>query len=167
MELPGTELENDPDGNPCFGCGPRNPIGLRLRFFDDGEVVRAELEPRPEWAGWPEMWNLGLVIAGAIETSGWAAWERLGPNRPLGVTSLEFLGPIRLSKPLQFEARKAVEEEFSRVECRVLQEGVCVTKVQVRLTAMTRDEAEVALATMAIPRSLRPGFSARARGGLT
>jgi hypothetical protein len=163
MELPGTELDNDPEGNPCFGCGPRNPSGLRLRFFDDGEVVRAELAPRPEWAGWPEMWNLGLVIAGAIETCGWAAWERLGPNRPLGTGALEFFGPVRLSKPLLFEARPTDEGGRSGVECRVLQDNGCVVKVKIQLAALTRAEAEKALQGMAIPRSLRPGFEARAR----
>jgi hypothetical protein len=29
------ELENDPD-NPCFGCGPSNPVGLHLHFFKKG-----------------------------------------------------------------------------------------------------------------------------------
>jgi hypothetical protein len=161
MTLPGTELENDPEGNPCFGCGPRNPTGLRLRFFDDGEVVRSELTPRPEWAGWPEMWNLGLVIAGAVETCGWAAWERLGPNRPLGTATLEFHGPIRLSKPLLYEARPVGEREQSGVECRVLQDGQCVTTVKIGLTALSSAEAEKALTAMVIPRSLRPGFEAR------
>ena len=34
------ELENDPD-NPCLECGQDNPIGLRLRFFKDGDLVSA------------------------------------------------------------------------------------------------------------------------------
>lgn len=163
MGLPGTELENDPEGNPCFGCGPRNPSGLHLRFFVDGPVVRAEMAPRPEWAGWPEMWNLGLVIAGAIETCGWAAWEFLGPFRPTGAAALEFLGPIRLSHPLLFEARSTAQGKQSGVECRVLQDGGCVVQVRIELAALTSAEAKNALAAAVIPRSLRPGYEARAR----
>ena len=161
--LPGVELENDPEGNPCFGCGPRNPSGMHLRFFDDGEVVRATLEPRAEWVGWPEMWNLGLVIAGAVETCAWAAWERLGPNRPIGTAGMEFLGAVRLSKPLLFEARSIDKHGYSDVECQVVQDGACVVKVTIQLAALTRNEAQQALTAMALPRSMRPGFEARAR----
>lgn len=166
MELPGTELENDPDGNPCFGCGPRNPSGLRLRFFFDGTVVRSQLEPRPEYAGWPEMWNLGLVIAGAVETCGWAAWEFMGPNRPTGKTSLEFLGPIRLSVPLLFEARKSPEGDPSSVECRVLQKGECVTRLSIPLIPLSPEEARTVMSAVKdFPAALRAGFEARAREG--
>jgi acyl-coenzyme A thioesterase PaaI-like protein len=49
---------------PCFGCGPRNPKGLRLRSHvaEDG-LVRAEFTP------WPEHDNgLGFLNGGIIAT---------------------------------------------------------------------------------------------------
>ena len=49
---------------PCFGCGPTNPKGPRLRSFpvDDGVVV-ARFEP------WPEHDNgLGFLNGGIIST---------------------------------------------------------------------------------------------------
>lgn len=49
---------------PCFGCGPKNALGLRLRSFaaDDGSV-RASFRP------WPEHDNgLGYLNGGIIAT---------------------------------------------------------------------------------------------------
>ena len=48
---------------PCFGCGPANERGLRLKSFDDGDLVVAEFEP------WPEHDNgLGYLNGGIIAT---------------------------------------------------------------------------------------------------
>jgi acyl-coenzyme A thioesterase PaaI-like protein len=33
--------------NRCFGCGPANPRGLRVRSFEDGEGLGAEWAPEP------------------------------------------------------------------------------------------------------------------------
>ena len=48
----------------CFGCGPANPKGLRLRSFDAGDgKVRAHFRP------WPEHDNgLGFLNGGIIAT---------------------------------------------------------------------------------------------------
>ncbi len=50
-----------PDGR-CFGCGPRNERGLRIRSFevDDGTVV-AEWEARPEHEAFEGFVNGGIL----------------------------------------------------------------------------------------------------------
>jgi acyl-coenzyme A thioesterase PaaI-like protein len=48
---------------PCFGCGPRNAKGLRLRSFPDGDRVVARFRP------WPEHDNgIGYLNGGIIAT---------------------------------------------------------------------------------------------------
>lgn len=48
---------------PCFGCGPANERGLRLRSFADGDGVHAVFRP------WPEHDNgLGFLNGGIIAT---------------------------------------------------------------------------------------------------
>lgn len=49
---------------PCFGCGPNNLKGLRLKSFETGDgSVRAEFQP------WPEHDNgLGYLNGGIIAT---------------------------------------------------------------------------------------------------
>ena len=47
----------------CFGCGPANPKGLRLRSFPADEMVVAQFQP------WPEHDNgLGYLNGGIITT---------------------------------------------------------------------------------------------------
>ncbi len=84
------ELENPPE-NPCFGCGPRHPRGLRLRFEsvagrDGAPEVRVEFSPKPDEIGWPTLFHHGLHFTVLYESSYWAAltlggklWVSVGP----------------------------------------------------------------------------------------
>lgn len=85
-----SSLENPPE-NPCFGCGPRHPRGLRLAFEetvgDDGErVVRTTFTPKADEIGWPTLFHHGLHFMALYETSYWTAltlggkvWVSYGP----------------------------------------------------------------------------------------
>jgi hypothetical protein len=62
-----------PDGE-CFGCGPRNPIGFRLRSLVRGGGVMAEWTAQPHHAA-----NAGVLCGGVIGTlldchTGAAVW---------------------------------------------------------------------------------------------
>jgi hypothetical protein len=84
------ELEN-PAENPCFGCGPANPRGLRLRFERaereaGGSEVRTKFTPQPDEIGWPTLFHHGLHFMVLYEASYWAAltlagrlWVSVGP----------------------------------------------------------------------------------------
>ena len=45
----------------CFGCGPANEKGLRIKSFVDGEVVIAEFDPQPEHQAFPGVLNGGII----------------------------------------------------------------------------------------------------------
>jgi acyl-coenzyme A thioesterase PaaI-like protein len=111
-----------PEGR-CFGCGPKNAAGLRIRSFeaDDGSVV-ANWEPRPEH----EAFN-GYVNGGILGTlidchSNWtaiAALMRAGPatQAPSTVTaeySVRFRRPTPSDRPLRLVGR-AIEIAPDRV----------------------------------------------------
>lgn len=84
------ELEN-PLENPCFGCGPRHPRGLRLRFEEvraaDGEPeVQTQFTPHADEIGWPTLFHHGLHFMVLYEASYWTAltlghqlWVSHGP----------------------------------------------------------------------------------------
>jgi len=70
-------LEN-PDENPCFGCGPHHARGLRLRFEqqtgDDGAPeIRTGFTPAPDEIGWPGLFHTGLHFTVLYEVSYWTA----------------------------------------------------------------------------------------------
>ncbi len=51
------------DAEGCFACGPRNPIGLRLRFAAEGNGVRAEFTPGPQYQGYEGVVHGGIIAA--------------------------------------------------------------------------------------------------------
>jgi hypothetical protein len=42
----------DADQNMCFGCGPRNPAGLKLKFEEDDDKLRDSWDPDPNFQGY-------------------------------------------------------------------------------------------------------------------
>ena len=84
------ELEN-PSENPCFGCGPNHPRGLRLRFeevvSEDGTAeIISRFTPKPDEVGWPTLFHHSLHFGVLYETSYWTAltlggrlWVSVGP----------------------------------------------------------------------------------------
>lgn len=72
-------LEN-PDENPCFGCGPRHARGLRLapervRAADGVDEVVVTHVPKADEIGWPGLFHTGLHFTTLFETAYWAALE--------------------------------------------------------------------------------------------
>ena len=68
-------LEND---DYCFGCGPQNPIGLKLAFEWDGDTYAALWTPQREHQGWASRVHGGLLALVLDEALSRAALERHG-----------------------------------------------------------------------------------------
>lgn len=49
--------------NRCFVCGPRNAIGLHVRFRLDAEVCRGEFTPGPDHVGYDGVTHGGIVFS--------------------------------------------------------------------------------------------------------
>lgn len=47
----------------CFGCGQANPIGLKLKFRQDGDKLRSEFIPDHYHQGWPDIVHGGVINA--------------------------------------------------------------------------------------------------------
>ncbi len=87
----------------CFGCGPANEKGLRIRSFvgsEAGEVV-AEWTPQPHHQAFPGMLNGGIIGALLDCHSNWtAAWhlmQRASADRPPCTVTADYA--IRLLRP--------------------------------------------------------------------
>src|SRR5436305_13446242 len=53
--------EKHAPGNTCWGCGPANPDGVRIRSFaKNGEVV-AEWQPQPKYEALHGVLNGGII----------------------------------------------------------------------------------------------------------
>ena len=88
-------------GNACFGCGPANAKGLRIRSFPVGERVIAEWRPESHHEAFPGVLNGGII--GALLdchcnwTAAWHLMHRTGLDRPPCTVTAEYA--ITLKRP--------------------------------------------------------------------
>ena len=109
--------------NACFGCGPANEKGLRIRSLVDGEQVVATWHAQPHHEAFPGMLNGGIIGSLLDCHSNWtAAWHlmnKAGAQRPPCTVTADYAikllrptptdGPIRLvARVAQSSERKAV-----------------------------------------------------------
>ncbi|MDX1455172.1 MAG: PaaI family thioesterase [Gammaproteobacteria bacterium] len=121
----------------CFGCGPANTQGLRIRSMPKGKVVIATWEPAPHHEAFPGMLNGGIIGALLDCHSNWtAAWhlmQKSGQQEPpctvTGDFHVKLLKPTPSGQEVTLEART---EESSDRRARVVAElsvggEVCAT----------------------------------------
>jgi acyl-coenzyme A thioesterase PaaI-like protein len=58
----------------CFGCGPANPVGLKLKFSWDGVEARASFTPGSFHQGWPGITHGGVIFAVMDEAMGYVTY---------------------------------------------------------------------------------------------
>jgi acyl-coenzyme A thioesterase PaaI-like protein len=105
--------------NRCFGCGPANEKGLRIRSFAEGEEVVCEWRPAPHHLAFDGILNGG--ICGAILdchsnwTAAWHLMKKTGASTPPCTVTAEFdvklLRPTPMDVPLHLRARVVESKE--------------------------------------------------------
>ena len=85
----------------CFGCGPANPEGLRLRSFESGGELVATWRPGSNHEAFPGMLNGGIIGTLLDCHCNWAAaialMRRAGADRPPCTVTAEYT--IRMKQP--------------------------------------------------------------------
>jgi acyl-coenzyme A thioesterase PaaI-like protein len=123
--------------NECFGCGPANAKGLRLKSVVRGDEVVAEFQPEPHHLAFPGVLNGGIIGALLDCHSNWtAAWHLMVkgglPTPPCTVTAdyaIKLKRPTPLDVPVHLRAR-VVESSDDRATIEATLESggkVCAT----------------------------------------
>jgi len=115
--------------NRCFGCGPANDKGLRIKSFVDGGEVVATWSPEPHHLAFDGMLNGGICGALLDCHSNWtAAWhlmnQRGEATPPCTVTaefSVQLKRPTPMDAPLQLRAHIVESSEDRAVVAATLQ----------------------------------------------
>lgn len=126
--------------NGCFGCGPSNPQGLRIKsYWSDVEAGQAvcTFQPEPHHSAGPEGILNGGIIATIMDchamcTAMADAYRREGReigSAPLiwcatASMNISYLRPARTDGPVRLEARvTAAGERRSTVSCSLFSNG--------------------------------------------
>jgi acyl-coenzyme A thioesterase PaaI-like protein len=97
----------------CFGCGPANEKGLRLKSYVEGDGVVATFRPEPHHEAFPGTLNGGIIGALLDCHANWAATHHLmkrsgSPTPPCTVTAdmhVRFQRPTPTDAPVTLRAR--------------------------------------------------------------
>jgi acyl-coenzyme A thioesterase PaaI-like protein len=118
--------------NKCFGCGPRNERGLRIKSRVEGDTVVADWMPEEHHEAFPGMLNGGIIGALLDCHSNWtAAWHlmnRAQATEPPSTVTADFhvklKRPTPSTKPVRLVAR-VVESTDDRavIEAELSSEG--------------------------------------------
>ncbi|MBI3751127.1 MAG: PaaI family thioesterase [Chloroflexi bacterium] len=122
-----------PEGR-CFGCGPANDRGLRIRSFEAGDgTVLAEWQPRPEHQAFDGFVNGGILGTLIDCHSNWTAIAAMlaaqpGETAPSTVTSelsIRFRRPTPSDRPLRLVGRVVqLDVDRATIETTVESDGV-------------------------------------------
>jgi len=123
--------------NICFGCGPANAKGLRIRSFAKGDEVVADWTPEPHHEAFPGMLNGGIIGSLLDCHSNWTAayylMKQAGQDHPPCTVTAEYsvklLRPTPSNGPVHLTAN-VVESKEDRavVEAKLIAgDKVCAT----------------------------------------
>jgi acyl-coenzyme A thioesterase PaaI-like protein len=116
--------------NACFGCGPANAKGLRIKSIVEGDVVVAEWRAEKHHEAFPGMLNGGIVGALLDCHSNWtAAWHLMrsgGATTPPCTVTAEF--HVKLKRPTPTDVpihlrAKVVESSADRAVVEAMMEA--------------------------------------------
>lgn len=68
----------------CFGCAPHNESGLQMKFFEDGDEIVSEWEPKNHLNGYKNILHGGIQATLMDELASWYIFVKLKTG---GVTS--------------------------------------------------------------------------------
>ena len=122
------------EGYNCFGCAPHNPLGVKLEFYEDGDDIVSEWQPRAEYQGWLNTLHGGIQSVLLDEVCGWVVMRKL---QTAGVTSkmeTRYLRPVSTDEPhvtlrahivQQRRNLVVIEATLSDSQDRVCSEAIC------------------------------------------
>lgn len=99
--------------NACFGCGPANAEGVRVRSFVRGDEVVADWQPAPKYEAFPGVLN-GGIIGTLLDchcnwTAAWHLMEQAGADHPPCTVTADYaiklLRPTPTDGPVRLTAR--------------------------------------------------------------
>lgn len=122
-------------GYNCFGCAPHNPIGLKMKFFLDGDNVMSIFPLKTNYQGWIDTLHGGIMATLLDEICAWQLIHLLGTS---GVTS-----------QMTVKYKKPVNTNWSHIVLRseVLEQKRNIVIMQATITSPTGELCAMAECT--------------------
>ena len=86
------------EGYNCFGCSPGNESGLHMAFYEEGEEIVSEWQPKPHFQGYGNVLHGGIISTLMDEIASWYVFTKL---KTAGVTyklEVRYRSPVYTDK---------------------------------------------------------------------
>ena len=96
----------------CFGCSPKNPIGLKMKFTEEGDICRSVFTSTREHEGWPGIMHGGILTTLLDEVMGNWLWFREIVAMTVEL-NVKFSKPVPIGQTITIEGKQ--DERKGRV----------------------------------------------------
>lgn len=103
----------------CFGCGPNNPIGLKLKFEWDGKSAKAEFTPTDVYQGWEGIVHGGIVSCLLDEAMAYAAFFE-------GLPSVTAEAQVKLKRPAMVGEPLVISASITKKTRRLIESAATI-----------------------------------------
>lgn len=106
----------------CFGCCPTNPIGLKMRFYEEGDDIVSIWRPNELYESWENTLHGGIQSVLLDEICGWVIFHKLQAS---GVTARM---ETRFRKPV------AIKQDYIELRARLreMKHNVAIVEGEIR-----------------------------------
>lgn len=89
---------DNPEYN-CFGCSPKNPYGLHMEFYEDGEDIVSIWHPETNYQGWVNTMHGGILSTLIDETCGWVVTRKMQTSGYTTGLNIKFRKAVKTTEP--------------------------------------------------------------------
>ncbi|MCL6639271.1 MAG: PaaI family thioesterase [Firmicutes bacterium] len=138
------------DDSMCFACSPKNPIGLKLTFQQDGDVCRCRFTARPEHQGWRDLLHGGLIATLLDEVMAQWLWAR-GITAMTAEMTTRFSRAVPVGRELLLESRlEADRGKVAELSGRlVLPDGTVAARARAKFLKLDAENMAKGVLTLA------------------
>ena len=88
----------DNELNMCFGCGQKNPFGLKLQFEESDDFLHAKWHPSEKYQGYTNILHGGIIAALLDEIGAWCVSVIIGTAGVTSEMKTKYLSPVYINK---------------------------------------------------------------------
>ena len=82
----------------CFGCSPDNHDGLNMEFYEDGEEIYSEWQPKHQFQGYTNVLHGGIQSALIDEIAYWVVLIKLKTGAVTARLDVQLKKPVYMNK---------------------------------------------------------------------
>ena len=132
------------EGYQCFACDPDNQHGLQMEFYEDGDYLVSEWEPKPHLQGYFNVLHGGIQTTLLDEIASWIVYVKAKTGGVTANIDIKFKKPVYVNKgKLTIRGKlKNLDKKFAFIQGELLDhEGNLCAQADIKYYIFPKDVA--------------------------